>query len=107
LLLSSVYLDAKVFVASYKPDDVYYKEPKLTDASIKTRNGSIESTGTARFRPEEYLDYDVVLIDESHRTERFCSPRVKKRAQEDSAECDLEPIIPFSIQVNASCIPKL
>lgn len=41
-------------------------EPKLREASIKTANESIEGTGTAKFRPEEYLDYDVVLIDESH-----------------------------------------
>jgi len=38
----------------------------LFDQSIKTKNVTLESTGTRSFVPEEYLDYDVVLIDESH-----------------------------------------
>lgn len=41
-------------------------EPRLRDESIKTVNVSLESTGTDNFEPAEYLDYDVVLIDESH-----------------------------------------
>lgn len=40
-------------------------EPKLLDESIKTKNITLESTGTSSFHPEEYLDYDVVVIDES------------------------------------------
>lgn len=51
-------------------------EQKLLDSSIKTRNESIESTGTSRFRPEEFLDYDVVLIDESH---NYRNPSTKRR----------------------------
>ena len=51
-------------------------EPKLLEASIKTKNESIESTGTANFRPEEYLDYDVVLIDESH---NYRNPSTNRR----------------------------
>jgi hypothetical protein len=51
-------------------------EPKLLEASIKTRNESIEFTGTSRFRPEEYLDYDVVLVDESH---NFRNPSTNRR----------------------------
>ena len=41
-------------------------EPRLLDVSIKTKNVTLESTGTDSFHPEEYLDYDVILIDESH-----------------------------------------
>jgi superfamily II DNA or RNA helicase len=41
-------------------------EKRLFDESIKTKNITLESTGTANFRPEEYLDIDVILIDESH-----------------------------------------
>ena len=51
-------------------------DQKLLDASIKTRNESIESTGTTRFRPEEFLDYDVVMIDESH---NYRNPSTKRR----------------------------
>ncbi|MCL4518109.1 MAG: phospholipase D-like domain-containing protein [Thaumarchaeota archaeon] len=40
--------------------------PKLKDASIRTEDITMESTGTDSFEVEEYLDYDVVLIDESH-----------------------------------------
>jgi len=49
---------------------------RLEDASIKTRNESIESTGTSRFRPEDFLDYDVVLIDESH---NYRNPSTNRR----------------------------
>jgi superfamily II DNA or RNA helicase len=41
-------------------------EDRLFDESIKTRNVSLEMTGTDSFEPTKYLDYDVVLIDESH-----------------------------------------
>ena len=41
-------------------------EPRLDEAMIKTRNVSMEIIGTESFRPEDYIDYDVVLIDESH-----------------------------------------
>lgn len=41
-------------------------EPKLLEESIKTKNITLESTGTENFHPEEYLDYDLILIDESH-----------------------------------------
>lgn len=51
-------------------------EPKLLDASIKTKNVSIESTGTQNFRPEEYLDYDVILVDESH---NYRNPSTNRR----------------------------
>jgi len=51
-------------------------DKRLFDASIKTRNESIESTGTSRFRPEDYLDYDVVLIDESH---NYRNPSTNRR----------------------------
>lgn len=40
--------------------------PKLESESIKAKEITLESTGTSSFRPEELLDYDVVLIDESH-----------------------------------------
>ena len=35
------------------------------EESIKTKNESLESTGTANFDPTNYLNYDVVIIDES------------------------------------------
>lgn len=41
-------------------------EDRLFDESIKTRNVSLEITGTDSFEPTRYLDHDVVLIDESH-----------------------------------------
>jgi ERCC4-related helicase len=41
-------------------------EPKLLEESIKTKNVTLESTGTPNFHPEDFLDFDVVLIDESH-----------------------------------------
>ena len=41
-------------------------KPKLRDASIRTEDITMERTGTDSFHPEEFLDYDVVLIDESH-----------------------------------------
>ena len=41
-------------------------EPKLLDESIKTKNITLESTGTESFHPENYLNFDLVLIDESH-----------------------------------------
>jgi superfamily II DNA or RNA helicase len=41
-------------------------EPKLLEESIKTKNVTLESTGTENFHPEDYLDYDLILIDESH-----------------------------------------
>jgi superfamily II DNA/RNA helicase len=40
-------------------------EPKLQDESIKTKNITLESTGTESFHPEDFLDYDFLLIDES------------------------------------------
>ncbi|MEM2941594.1 MAG: helicase-related protein [Thermoproteota archaeon] len=40
-------------------------ESKLLEESIKTRNITLESTGTASFHPEDFLDYDLVVIDES------------------------------------------
>jgi superfamily II DNA/RNA helicase len=41
-------------------------EPKLLDESIKTKNITLESTGTESFHPEDCLEFDIVLIDESH-----------------------------------------
>ena len=50
-------------------------EPKLVEESIKTVNLSIERTGTDSFHPEEYLNFDVVLIDESHNYRNFSTNR--------------------------------
>jgi len=52
-------------------------EPKLLDESIKTKNVTLESTGTESFHPEDYLDYDIVLIDESH---NYRSPSTNRHA---------------------------
>jgi len=52
-------------------------EPKLLDESIKTKNITLESTGTESFHPEDYLNYDVVLIDESH---NYRSPSTNRHA---------------------------
>jgi len=52
-------------------------EPKLLDESIKTKNVTIESTGTESFHPEDYLDYDIALIDESH---NYRSPSTNRHA---------------------------
>jgi len=52
-------------------------EPKLLDESIKTKNVTLESTGTESFHPEDYLDYDIALIDESH---NYRSPSTNRHA---------------------------
>ena len=52
-------------------------EPKLLDESIKTKDITLESTGTESFYPEDYLNYDVVLIDESH---NYRSPSTNRHA---------------------------
>jgi len=52
-------------------------EPKLLDESIKTKNITLESTGTESFYPEEHLNYDVILIDESH---NYRSPSTNRHA---------------------------
>ena len=52
-------------------------EPKLLDESIKTKNVTLESTGTENFHPEDHLNYDVVLIDESH---NYRSPSTNRHA---------------------------
>ena len=41
-------------------------EQRLLDESIKTENVTLESTGTDNFDPTDYLDFDIVLVDESH-----------------------------------------
>lgn len=41
-------------------------EPRLLEDSIKTKNLSMESIGQPEFDASQYLDFDVVLIDESH-----------------------------------------
>ena len=51
-------------------------EPKLLEESIKTKNVSLESTGTSSFSPEDFLDYDVVLIDES---QNYRNPSTNRR----------------------------
>ena len=51
-------------------------EPRLLDDSIKTKNISLESVGQPTFDPSEYLDFDIVLIDESH---NFRSSSAKRR----------------------------
>lgn len=50
-------------------------EPRLLDESIKTKNITLESTGTSSFHPEEYLDYDLVVIDESQNYRNFSTNR--------------------------------
>jgi superfamily II DNA/RNA helicase/HKD family nuclease len=52
-------------------------EPKLLDESIKTKNVTLESTGTESFHPEDHINYDVVLIDESH---NYRSPSTNRHA---------------------------
>lgn len=49
--------------------------PRLLEASIKTKDVSLERTGTASFDPADYLDFDVVLIDES---QNYRSPSTKR-----------------------------
>ena len=51
-------------------------EPRLDAESIKTKNISIEITGNSNFEPERYVDYDVVLIDESH---NYRNPSTNRR----------------------------
>lgn len=51
-------------------------EPRLLEDSIKTKNISLESVGQPGFDPSEYLDFDIVLIDESH---NFRSPAAQRR----------------------------
>lgn len=41
-------------------------DDRLLEASIKTKNISLEITGTDSFDPTKYLEFDVVLVDESH-----------------------------------------
>ena len=50
-------------------------EPKLLDYSIKTENISIESMGQPNFDPSKYLNFDIVLIDESHNFRSFNAQR--------------------------------
>lgn len=56
----------KVLLISPKQVQDAVWEPRLMEESIKTKNVTLESTGTDNFDPTNYLDYDVVLIDESH-----------------------------------------
>ena len=51
-------------------------EPRLLEDSIKTKNISLESVGQPTFDPSRYLDFDIVLIDESH---NFRSSSAKRR----------------------------
>ena len=51
-------------------------EPRLLEESIKTKNISLESVGQPDFDPSRYLDFDIVLIDESH---NFRSPTAQRR----------------------------
>ncbi|MCH8916120.1 MAG: hypothetical protein IIA82_09820 [Thaumarchaeota archaeon] len=51
-------------------------EPRLLTESIKTKNISLESTGIPSFEPTDYLDFDLVLIDES---QNYRSPSTKRR----------------------------
>jgi len=50
-------------------------EPRLLEDSIKTKNISIESVGQPDFDPSRYLDFDIVLIDESHNFRSFNAQR--------------------------------
>ena len=52
-------------------------EPKLLDESLKTKNITLESTGTESFHPEDHLNFDVLLIDESH---NYRSPSTNRHA---------------------------
>lgn len=52
-------------------------EPRLLQESIKTKNVSIESTGTSSFNPADYLDFDIILIDESHNYRSHSTKRYK------------------------------
>jgi len=49
--------------------------PKLWEESIKTKDVTLESTGTESFHPEDYLNVDVILIDESHNYRNFSTNR--------------------------------
>jgi len=51
--------------------------PKLLDESIKTKDITLESTGTEAFHPEDHLNFDVILIDESH---NYRSPSTNRHA---------------------------
>jgi superfamily II DNA/RNA helicase len=51
--------------------------PKLFEESIKTKDVTLESTGTENFHPEDYLNIDVVLIDESHNYRNASTNRYK------------------------------
>ena len=51
--------------------------PKLLDESIKTKDVTLESTGIESFHPEDHLNFDVVLIDESH---NYRSPSTNRHA---------------------------
>lgn len=51
-------------------------EPKLLEESIKTKNITLESTGTSSFHPENYLNYDLVVIDES---QNYRNPSTNRR----------------------------
>ena len=41
-------------------------KPRLLEDSVKTENLSMESVGQPEFDPSRYLNFDIVLIDESH-----------------------------------------
>jgi hypothetical protein len=62
---ASVRRNRVLLIAPRQVLDVVW-EPRLLEESIKTKNESLEATGTASFDPTDYLNYDVILIDESH-----------------------------------------
>lgn len=49
--------------------------PRLEEDSVKTRNLSMESVGQPEFDPSKYLNFDIVLIDESHNLRSHAAQR--------------------------------
>ncbi len=73
--LVSVHRKRAILLAPSQVIDTVW-EPRLDAESIKTKNISIEMTGTSSFEPERYVDYDIVLIDESH---NYRNPSTNRR----------------------------
>lgn len=50
-------------------------KPRLLEDSVKTMNLSMESVGRSDFEPSKYLNFDIVLIDESHNLRSHAAQR--------------------------------
>lgn len=50
-------------------------KPRLLEDSVKTENLSMESVGQPDFDPSRYLNFDIVLIDESHNLRSHAAQR--------------------------------